>query len=164
MYSVLRSPGFGHCLLRYAQDYPMPTSEIRDGGHHSFRFGLMSFDGNIPEIQKAGELMNSVPTVFGCPGETKNESAPFSVSEPGVFIESVKSAYKGGIALRVVEMEGRGRTLEITVPERTKKVLLTNMLEYPVREILLSDSKIKLEIKPFQIVTLVLQYGSLSDL
>ncbi|MFA6293038.1 MAG: glycosyl hydrolase-related protein [Victivallales bacterium] len=157
MYSVLRSPGFGHCLLRYAQDYPMPTSEIRDGGHHLFRFGLMPFDGDIPEIQKAGEILNSGAPVFGCPGKTKDEPSPFSVSEPGVFVESVKTAYQGGIALRVVEMEGRGRTLEIAVPERTKKVLLTNMLEEPLREVLLTGSKIKLEIKPFQIVTLVLQ-------
>jgi alpha-mannosidase len=157
MHSVLRSPGFGHCLFRYAQEYPMPTSEIRDGGFHQFRFGLMPFDGSIPELHRVGSIMNSKTPVFKLRGKNLPISKSFSINQIGVFIESVKPAYDGGIALRVVEMEGKQQEVELTVPDDIGKAAITNMLEKNGQDALIVRGAIRFQIKPYQILTIVLE-------
>ena len=61
--SLLRSPGFGHCLERYAQRYPMPTSGIRDPGWHHFTLSLLPHSGRLdmPRLVRTANALNLRP-------------------------------------------------------------------------------------------------------
>ena len=47
LYSILRSPAFGHGLEHYCINYPMPTSGLKDGGWHFFQFSILPKFGEV---------------------------------------------------------------------------------------------------------------------
>ena len=98
MMSLLRSPGFGHCLERYAQDYPMPTSGLRDGGWHHFRLSLAPHAGAGDISRLAGEasaLNLAIPAAAAPTGSTLS-ALPFQITGQGIELVAVKLPFDGG--------------------------------------------------------------------
>ncbi|MCG2659434.1 MAG: glycosyl hydrolase-related protein [Kiritimatiellae bacterium] len=159
LYSVLRSPGFGHCLFRYAQEYPMPTAEIRDGGHHRFRFALMPYTGkNLPEVLKASCVLNHPALTWQVPAHTRDWISSLRVDEPGVYVTAVKPCHDGhGMALRMVEQLGQEREVAVYLPEGVTRVQTANLLEETDGEIAVCGRHVRIRMKPYQIRTLLLR-------
>jgi len=159
MYSVLRSPGFGFCLMRYAQEYPMPLSEMCDGGHHSFRFALMPHTGeNLARLLEVGYLLNTPAPAFRAPAGTEEWVSGLAVAERGVYVTSVKFGYEGGVAVRLVEQLGLARTVTVSLPEGVAGVRTSNLLEEPQAELSIQEGSVRVPLRPFEICTLLFQY------
>ncbi|MHB9024116.1 MAG: glycoside hydrolase family 38 N-terminal domain-containing protein [Armatimonadota bacterium] len=159
LYSVLRSPGFGHCLAtRYAQEYPMPTSEIRDAGYHRFRFGLMPATGaNLADILTAGYQFNRPAPAFRVPAQTRAWSSGLSVQETGAYLTAVKPGYDGGIACRLVEGLGEAREVTVTVPAGYTQAWIGNLLEEPEEQLALRNGQVSVLLRPYGIYTILLK-------
>jgi alpha-mannosidase len=158
MYSVLRSPGFGHCLTRYAQEYPMPTSEIRDGGHHRFRFALMPRTrDNLAGLLEAGSLLNHHAPAFRVGSDSRDWVSGISVNVPGVSVTAVKESFDGqGVVVRVVEQLGQAREVVVSLPENVERVRVTNLIEEVERELPIRDGSVCVAVNPFSIHSLLL--------
>ena len=66
MISLLRCPAFGHCLERYAQNYPMPYAGIRDGGYHLLEYALRFCAGpdDLPRVAASARAWNEEPLLL----------------------------------------------------------------------------------------------------
>lgn len=158
LYSVLRAPGFGHCLYRYAQEYPMPLSEMHDGGHHRFRFALMPFTGdNLAEVIAAGNRFNRPAPIMQVPTMTGEVTGGLAILDPGVFITAVKPAYNGGIAVRLVEQLGRAREATLLVPPGTESVWSANLLEEPNCNLAIHEGQVRVPLRPYEISTVLVR-------
>jgi len=112
--SLLRAPGFGHCLERYAQDYPMPTGGIRDGGWHHFTVSVMPFTDPAAMALAAAALNARPPSVLSgeCP------AAPaLRVEGDGIEVLAAKSPFSGeGLILRLLNQRDTETTATLHLP------------------------------------------------
>jgi alpha-mannosidase len=115
MASLIRSPGFGHCLERYAQDYPMPTSGMRDGGWRLFTFSLMPYENesSFSNLSLTATALNQVPPVVSSPAGSLPDQAPFTVTGKGVEVVAIKPSFdhrdKDSVVIRLLN-HGAERT------------------------------------------------------
>ena len=146
-------------LLR-ASTYPDSTA---DQGHHQFTYALLPHAGDLRQgrvIEEAYQLnvplrINPLPVHTG---SLPTEHSFFETDRPGIIIESIKAAEDGaGIVVRLYESYGsRGPvTLRSTLP--IKAVSRTDMLENTVESLSVANGSVKLEVRPFEIVTLKLE-------
>lgn len=158
LYSVLRSPGFGHCLTRYAQDYPMPTDGMRDGGHHRFRFAVMPYTGdNLAEILQHSQQYNVPALCWQVPRDTPTWTSGLSLLTPGVTLDAVKCAYAGGLAVRITEGSDLARDVMLTVPEWVTHAATANLLEDESGSLPINAHTVCLPVTPYSIHTVVLR-------
>lgn len=158
LYSIVRAPGFGHCLQRYAQEYPMPTAEMRDGGHHQFRFALMpATRDNLPQLLQAGYQLNQPAPSFRVPAAARGWESGLAVAEPGAFITAVKPRFAGGgLAVRLVEQLGLARDVTLSLPAGITSARLANLLEDPGEQLQIIDQQVQIPMTPYAINTVVL--------
>ncbi len=162
--SLLRSPSFGHCLERYAQDYPMPTSGIRDGGWHHFTFSFMPHAGekDIPRLSLDAAALNQAPPVFAaetgkCPPDVLLNS--LSVAGECVELVSAKAPFsKGGdLILRLLNHSPRETEAAVSAGTagfaKASEALLTEDI---VRELPVKDGSVRVWLKGFEVKTLIL--------
>jgi alpha-mannosidase len=163
MMSVLRSPGFGHCLERYAQTYPMPTVGIRDGGWHHFEFQVMPFDGKskaVESLQVAAALNQNAPCIFDGAAEIK--ALGLQIAGEDVELQTVKPAFDqeqtNAMVLRLVNHAAEVREAVLSLPDGAEwSAVECSMLEDAGEEIASADGKVSLVMKPFEIKTLWLE-------
>lgn len=108
--SLLRAPGFGHCLERYAQAYPMPTSGIRDGGWHRFTLSLVPHAGvaDMPRLALAAAALNQAPPAVRVPREAALPAPALHVEGAGIQLVAAKLPFDGrgarGPVLRLLNL------------------------------------------------------------
>ena len=128
-----------------------------DNGVHTMTYSLLphmgAFDAETV-IHPAYEL-NYQPVVVA--GEL-NAPKLFSVSNPGVICETVKSAedVEGAYVLRLYESERNAANCTLTL-NGAKAVWVTNMLEEKQEQLPIVDGKIKLKFRPFEIKTILVE-------
>ena len=126
-----------------------------DNGVHTMTYSLLphmgAFDAETV-IHPAYEL-NYQPVVVA--GEL-NAPKLFSVSNPGVICETVKSAedVEGAYVLRLYESERNAANCTLTL-NGAKAAWVTNMLEEKQEQLPIVDGKIKLKFRPFEIKTIL---------
>lgn len=106
MISLLRSPAFGHCLERYAQNYPMPYGGIRDGGYHLVEYGLGVCRGatDLPRVAAAARMWNERALLL--PADC--DIPAISTSDIALQVLAVKPRYRGrGAVVRVLNCSDR---------------------------------------------------------
>lgn len=98
MLSRLRSPGFGHCLERYAQNYPMPTSGLRDGGWRHFTLSCMPHGGaaDLPRLAAEAAALNLAVPAASASGGARLPGAPFQAEGEGLQLVAAKLPFGGG--------------------------------------------------------------------
>jgi alpha-mannosidase len=105
MISLLRSPAFGHCLERYAQDYPMPYAGIRDSGHHVLEYALCACGGpdDVPRVANLAQAWNETPVLV-----PETLTLPKITTSPECLqVLALKPAFQGARAvLRVLNNSG----------------------------------------------------------
>ncbi len=146
--SLLRSPGFGHCLERYAQDYPMPTSGIRDNGWHHFTLSFMPYS-DPAEMALAASALNALPPsvlAANCPA-----TPAVRVEGEGIEVLAAKPPFTGdGLVLRLLNLRDTANTATVHAPDGTV-MRACNMLEEPGDELTGT-----LVFRPFEVKTILL--------
>ncbi len=162
--SVLRSPGFGHCLERYGQTYPMPTSGTRDGGWHQFEFQLLSHGGEakLPELAlQAAALNQPSPCVLGDSVVTPADLGLY-MEGADVELQSAKPCFssdcKDAVVLRLVNHAAEERKATLRLPEDGGCTALEcDMCETPGKPMAASDNRLKMTLRPFEIKSLIIK-------
>lgn len=162
--SVLRSPGFGHCLERYGQAYPMPTSGIRDGGWHQFEFQLLPYGGEakLPELAlQAAALNQPAPCVFGDSG-TILATLGLRLEGADVELQAAKPCFQpdrqDAVVLRLVNHATTERSATMWLPTGCAYVVWEcDLLETPGKSITVADGRLEVTLKPFEIRNLILE-------
>lgn len=170
----LSEPGYGVALLndcKYGYDIhghvmrlsllraPISPDPVADRGHHTFTYSLLPHAGDLRQgrvIQEAYAL--NVPLlvqkVKSSPGSLPSSHAFFQVDRPGAIIETLKVSEDGdSLIVRLYEAAGErgGVTLSTTLPVR--KAWSADLLENAQKALPLKDGKLRLELTPFEIVT-----------
>lgn len=114
MISLLRSPAFGHCLERYAQDYPMPYAGTRDPGHHVLEYALCACGGpdDVPGIANLARAWNETPVLV-----PETTALPEITTSPECLqVLALKPAFQGsGAVLRVLNNSRESLRGSVTV-------------------------------------------------
>jgi alpha-mannosidase len=134
--NLLRSPTF--------------PDKTADRGSHSFSYAFCPFDvDDLAKVVAEGYRLNNPLLV----GVAELPSAA-SVDEPGVIIETIKSAESGnGIVLRLYESLGRPTTTSVKTAFAHTSAHLTDLLENPIG----SADLDRIDFGPFEIVTIHLE-------
>ncbi|GAB3523450.1 alpha-mannosidase [Arthrobacter monumenti] len=140
-------------LLR-APKFPDPQA---DQGEHTMNVSLR-IGASIPDAVREGYRMNlPVRTVTGVASST---AAPlFSVSNPAIVVEAVKMAEDGSndVVVRLYEAHGTRARGTVAADFPVASIIETDLLEREVSASGItahSDGAAKLELRPFQLVTL----------
>ena len=155
--SLLRSPGFGHCLERYAQSYPMPTSGLRDGGWHHFTLSLVPHGGvdDMSRLAALASSLNQAIPAIACSAGSSLPPAPFRITGEGIELLAAKRPFDGGPdrVIRLLNNQPRPATAVFSTASGQRLVITPTRLteDDGTREI--SGQTLPLEFKPFEVRT-----------
>jgi alpha-mannosidase len=149
-------------LLRGAT-FPDPAS---DRGEHRIKYALLVHDGvsDLSDVPVAAERFNNPVAVIGdasVQASVPTDSTSFSfasVDKPNVTLETVKKAEKSdGLVLRVFEHANAraNATISFGVPVSSAK--LVNLMEEGGEPVALNGNSVTLQLRPFEIATLLLE-------
>ncbi|BDS05466.1 putative glycosyl hydrolase [Oceaniferula spumae] len=142
--------------LLKAANAPDPQA---DRGMHTFSYAILPHAGSLQEggvIEEAYafNVPLHVVSASGSGGDLPSEKSFLSVDRPGVFLESLKPAEKSDASVaRFYEGYNSRGQIEITSDVLKGDIEAVNFLEKPVEisNIDVSDGKISMKIKPFEI-------------
>jgi alpha-mannosidase len=168
--SVINESKFGYdaagsvlrlTLLR-SPKWPDPEADM---GHHHFHYALYPHAGTWQQAMTVRHgfehnypLTAVVTTAH--PGELPASHSFVSVSPDNVVLTAVKKAEdSNALIFRVYEWAGKAATVEFHVPPGATAATVTNMMEAPEGGALpLSSDVVKAPIKPFEILTVRVDY------
>jgi alpha-mannosidase len=139
--SLLRGPG-----------YPDPDA---DRGGHRFAFALLPHPGDLQEgrVVEEAEAFNLPLTVR--PGRVDRPERIVELDRPGVSVEALKPADDGrGTILRVCEVHGSRAPVTVTLGRPFDAVERTDSLERTVGPLDHDGRRVRLPLRPFELVTL----------
>ncbi|HEV7757571.1 MAG TPA: alpha-mannosidase [Acidimicrobiales bacterium] len=147
-------------LLR-ATTMPDP---VADRGEHRFRYALLPHGGSFPEagvLQRAAELgiaPEARPVTSAGPGDRTSESSLVTSTSPGAVVSAVKRADEGdGLVVRLYEAWGGRRRTQLQLARPVSRAQRADLLEQAQSDVELTDpTTLDLELRPFEIVTLLL--------
>jgi len=146
-------------LLR-APKNPDPNADM---GHHRFTYSLYPHAGDLRhgEVVAEGYRLNvplrAVP-VKPRSGELPAECSFFTVDNPNVFVEVVKRAEREDAwVVRLYEAHNTRGSVSLSTRLPVEHAYLADLMEDPIEEVPVSDGTIRIDIKPFEIVTLLLR-------
>lgn len=137
---------------------PMAPDATADLGQHHFTYSLLAYCGAFAQsdVPQQGYGLNTPVPVLAGAADTRSL---FSVSVPGVLLETVKPAEDGSgdIILRLYESRRAltACTLHTLLP--VAECRETDMLETPSRRLECGGGTIALQLRPFEIKTLRLR-------
>jgi alpha-mannosidase len=144
--SLLRGPG-----------YPDPDA---DRGHHRFAYALLPHRGDIHEgrVVEEAEAFNLPVTVR--PGTVDRPGRIVSVDRPGVSVEAVKPADEGEATIvRICEVHGSRGPVTLSLHRPFEAVERTELLERPQSTVDHDGPAVRLQLRPFELVTLRFRHG-----
>ncbi len=152
-------------LLR-GPTFPHPKADI---GVHRFRYALVVHRGvaDLEQVPLAAERFNNPIAVIGdTAGRAEGTPATgdsfsfASVDSDCVSLETVKQAEDGkGLVLRVFEHANRRVTATIRFGMPVKSVRLANLMEEAESLVAFVDGAVVLNLRPFEIATLLIEPG-----
>ena len=126
-----------------------------DQGHHSFVYSLAPHCGSWREVN-----LPAMAYALNIPVETakgQGKGIPgdgFAVDAPNVIVEAVKQAEDGqGVILRLYECFGRRSAVTLICPAALQNAEICNALEEKLADAAWEGSRIRFEIKPYEIKT-----------
>jgi len=143
-------------LLR-SPTYPDPDADI---GRHEFTYSILPHDRPLTEsdvMDQAAQLNSQLLIADGYASNSLLYSVKFRGD--GVNLEVVKRAEKDdSLVLRLVEFRGKHSSCSISFDCPQYKINKTDLIEWQDGELLAENEPVALELKPFEIVTLKLNY------
>lgn len=175
--SLLNTCKYGHAVhgkvlrLSLLRSPKSPDPEA-DMGTHQFSYAFMPHKGTFQEagvIQQAYELSSPLKMVvcdteskssgtLGKQGSLLESGSWFQVSSPAVILETVKHAerHQSALVLRLYEAYGGETTITVTTSLPVAQVFACSALEDKGKVVPCSGGVIYLNLKPFQVVSLLL--------
>jgi alpha-mannosidase len=144
-------------LLR-APKNPDPKA---DRGTHEFQYAVYPHQG---DLQKSGVIEEgysvNTPT-HAVPVAESVEYEPVKLDTPGVIIEAVKQAEDADncIVVRLYESWGRETVTSLSFGFQVEAAAEANLIEDVKRDIPVADGRIHLELDPFEIRTLIIEFS-----
>lgn len=145
-------------LLKSAT-YPNPGA---DKGLHRFTYSLFPHTGDFRQggvVPEAESLNRPVYTMAGTMQHGAEGGIPglVSCSEPNIAIDTVKAAESGdGFVIRMFECYGKRTRAAFTLNlPGLYSIEECDLLEQPVRDLSMKDGYVQLELKPYEIITLL---------
>jgi alpha-mannosidase len=136
-----------------------------DVGEHRFRYALMLHNGemDLELVHRAAERFNMPLKLLGSPANVSQGNS-FSFAQSicqGITMETVKMAEDGsGVILRIYEHGNRRQNVDIKFGLPVTAAERVDLMERPLGQSLeLSDNRIQIELKPFEIATIKLLPG-----
>jgi len=125
-----------------------------DKGRQEFTYAFYTWNGSFfdsPIVREAYDLNCPVSTAPGAAGEV----SLFSLDAPNVVLETVKPAEDGSddIIVRMYEAKRTATSCTLATSLPVTKATQTDMLENVQQELALSDAKVALEFRPFEVKT-----------
>lgn len=153
--SVLRSPTIPTFLHEPGYYSAYNWDGIRDAGVHHFDYSVCAYDTSFADSNIEAESQsfnNKFVTAFG---DITLPNLPEIVSE-NAYVSTIKLAEKtDGLIVRLAEYRGKNGEVQIKVPQWASGVECVNMLERHNEAVEICDNIAKLNVRPFQIVTLL---------
>ena len=144
--SLLRAPGS-----------PDP---LADRGQHQFTYSLLPHAGDLREgrVIDHGYALN-VPLLVrelkSARGSLPASHSFFLTDRPGAVVDTIKLAEDGAaIIVRLYESEGGRGPLTLTTTLPVRKASLASLLEVEEKALTMKNGSVRLELRPFEIVTL----------
>jgi alpha-mannosidase len=131
-----------------------------DMGEHRFRYALFPHE-NGPQLGGViaeGAAFNQPLRAFRTSEDAQSRSF-FGLNNPAVVLDTVKKAEDSDeIVVRLYESHGAHQQAVLRVPGRIRKAVRTNLLETDDRPVYTAKNEIKLSLRPFELVTLKLDF------
>jgi alpha-mannosidase len=143
-------------LLR-GPTHPDPTA---DQWMHTFTYALMPHPGDFRHagVIQAAEDLNSPLRVVPTNLPTGTSRSLVEVDTAEVPVEAIKRAEESdAVIVRLYEAWGRSCTARVRTTLPASRAFLCDLLERNVEEVSVHDGVIRLELKPFKILTLKLE-------
>jgi alpha-mannosidase len=144
---------------------PTMPDPMADLGEHQFKYSLYPHAGSWNEgTQREAYLLNDPIVVYQRKEERGKASVSslqslVSVSSPHVIIETVKSAEDGeGIIVRLYESQRERGPVQVRFGGAVESVWSTNLLEENESALSVESDSIRLNMKPYQIMTLRVKF------
>jgi len=155
--SLLRSPGFGSCLERYAQDYALPHTGIRDPGYHCFEYAVaaLNSEADLPSAAAHAQAYNARPLCL--PGGA-DKLPGITVNPPQIEVLALKPAFEGqGIILRLLNNGDTCVNAELELPEAALKAECCNLIEERQSSMEIQQNRLRIALRPWEIMTIRLK-------
>lgn len=165
--AVLNDCKYGHKVNKNVIDLNLLRSTQKPGieidkGKHKFTYSIYPHKGDHieGEVEKQGYELNtnlSIYDIFSSKDDLPNKKSFIDINDENIFIESVKKAEDdNNIIIRLFQKINAESFVGLKFNFDVKSVDIVNILEEKIKEIKLSDGKINLKFKPFEIHTLKL--------
>lgn len=132
--------------------------ENQDMGETAYTYSLLPFTGEkgLKYVnQNAYELNN--PAIIS-PSSNEDITCLFDMDADNIVVECIKRSESGdGIVIRMYEPAGVNTQASVTLPESMTKAYLTDPLEGNESPLSVTDRRVKIDFKPFKIITVVLK-------
>ena len=139
---------------------PKSPDHEADMGRHTFRYALLPHAGTF---QQAGVIEESyrfnAPLLVSATHAQPDEVSFLSVSRPSVVIDTVKKAEdSNALVVRLYEAHGTRGTVRLTSSLPVKSAARCNLLEEQDVPLDWSEGGVNLDVTPFQLVTVKLEF------
>lgn len=141
----------------------VPTPDALELRDYTFEYALQHHDGDWKEAKsyKHGQDFNHrpLPTQVNARGDLPSELSFLNISPDNLILSALKKAEDSDeVILRFFETAGEATKAEIEFFRGIKRATSVNLLEEEEQELPVEGNKLRLEVKPFEIVTLKLKF------
>jgi alpha-mannosidase len=166
----MSEPDFGVALLndcKYGYDAAGTTLRLTvlraptwpwdgaDIGHHQLRYGLMLHHGRDAVAPMAEAFNQPLELLRGEGAMPLDLGAIITTGTPAIAAESLKRAEDSDdLIIRLWERTGRRQTSTFSLAPEIVAVGLSDLMEQPIGNLAITDGKVALGFKPFEIKTL----------
>ncbi|MCM8833310.1 MAG: glycosyl hydrolase-related protein, partial [Candidatus Omnitrophica bacterium] len=126
-----------------------------DSGKHLFFYRLFFGESNITEITKIAIEYNNTPVFTEGTIETKKIFKIIGNLIPTCFKKSIKD---NSFVLRLVEYEGKKGKSSIIFERDVRNIWISNINEENLKNLPLKDRELKLNYKPYEIITIKIEF------
>lgn len=147
--TLLRAP-----VTEYAGMIPDDTSS--DHGEHSFDFRLYAYSGGWASSSLLSEAQAYNSPLYVLPESAVRIPSYLSLKGKNVLLSALRQDGEGRTVIRCYESAGRNETIELNFQDRAV-IWRSDLREQPLALLAEGRRKIRLELKPFEIMTILLE-------
>ena len=169
--SLLNNCKYGHdihnsdmrlTLIKCAPNPDNNPNSINDQGLHEFTYSIYPHKNaiNAADTVKYAYDLNMPMTARKCQGGGKlaNEYSLVSISCDNVICETIKEAeYSSDTVVRLYEAKNSRSRVTLKLGFDVKEAYLADLNEKPIKNLAVKNNSVSFDIKPFEIVTLLLK-------
>jgi alpha-mannosidase len=141
----------------------VPTPDALELGPHTFEYAVQPHQGDWrqAEIYKQAPEFNNRPIAIqaNAEGELPAEHSFIKLTPHNLILSALKKAEDSdAVILRFFETTGMSTTAEVEIFKDIKRLTSVDLLEREEAELPFEGNRFNLEVKPFEIVTLKLEF------